>query len=290
MTLLAILITLGIERFYRNLDEYRELEWFSVWNRWVASHQSIQGEWVGAASALLTLFLPLLLVQQLSSWMASGGWLPELLFSVVVLVLSLGPRELRGQVEGVLESWSRGDVEGGILHAEGLLDGELPEGERHIVRALTEAVLVEANRRLFSVLFWFILLGPTGGLLVRLALQLEEAQRSGDEKPESLVVRINQLLAWPAAHLVAISYAMVGDFSSSFRRIREHAGDWNSNRAILTHAGLGAIRLDPPGEDARPREESRDLQEVWDALEMVRRSEVVWVTLLALLILSGYAQ
>ncbi len=290
MTLLAILITLGIERFYRNLDEYRNLEWFSLWNQWVARHQSIQGEWVGTASALLTLFLPLLLVHQLSSWMASGGWLPELLFSVVVLVLSLGPRDLRGQVEGVLESWSRDDIEGGILHAEGLLDGELPQCERNIVRALTEAVLVEANQRLFSVLFWFILLGPTGGLLVRLALQLEAAQSDGDGSPEPLVVRINQLLAWPAAHLAAISYAMVGDFPSSFRRIREHAGDWNSNHAILIHAGLGAIRLGPVKEKPSSLEDTRDLQEVWDALEMVRRSEVVWVTLLALLVLSGYTQ
>ncbi len=285
MTLLAILMTLGIERFYRILDEYRNLEWFSLWTHWVSSHQLIQGRWVGAVSALLTLFAPLLLVQQMHEWMVDGGWLPELLFSVVILVLSLGPRDLRGQVEGVLGNWSQGDIEGGILKAEGFLEDELPEGEQKIVRRLTEAVLVEANQRLFSVLFWFVLLGPAAGLLVRLGLLLEQIQRRDEEDPAlSMIEQLNKLLAWPSAHLVAISYAMVGDFMSSFRRILEHAGDWNSNSKILRHSGLGAIRLDPVADG----DGEVDLQEVWDALEMVRRSEVVWVAILALLILAGY--
>ena len=286
VTLLAILITLGIERFYRNLDEYRNLEWFSVWSNWVEAHQLVEGKWARAVSILLTLFAPLLLVQQLNVWMVEGGWLPELLFSIVLLVLSMGPRDLRAQVESILENWSQGDIEGGILKAEGLLDGELPEEEQKIVRTLTESVLVEANQRLFSVLFWFVLLGPAAGLLVRLGLMLEQMQRGDEEdSSQSMIEQFNKLLAWPPAHLVAISYAMVGDFSSSFRRILEHAGDWNSNSKILRHSGLGAIRL----EDDGVMTGTADLQEVWDALEMVRRSEVVWVALLAFLILAGYA-
>lgn len=282
MTLLAILITLGIERFYRILDEYRNLGWFSVWGHWVVRHQSVKGEWVGLAATLLILFIPLLLVEQLNWWMADGGWLPELLFSVVVLVLSIGPRDLRGQVESILESWSKDDVEGGLLHAEGMLDGDLPESRQGVVRALTESVLIQANSRLFSVIFWFALFGPAAGLLVRLGLMLEDIQSSNDGD-NTMIQQINHLLAWPPAHIVAISYAMVGDFSSAFRKIREHAGDWNSNSEILRNSGLGAIRLDPINHD-----EPANLQEVWDALEMVRRSEVVWVVFLALLILFGY--
>ncbi|MBC8519787.1 MAG: regulatory signaling modulator protein AmpE [Gammaproteobacteria bacterium] len=282
MTLLAILITLGIERFYRVLDEYRNLGWFSVWGRWVVRHQSVQGEWVGIATTLLILFVPLLIVEQLNWWMADGGWLPEMLFSVVVLVLSIGPRDLRGQVESILESWSKDDIEGGLLHAEGMLEGELPEDKQGVVRALTESVLIEANSRLFSVIFWFALFGPAAGLLVRLGLMLEDIQSSDDGEP-TMIQQLNQLLAWPPAHIVAISYAMVGDFSSSFHNIREHAGDWSSNSDILRNSGLGAIRLEPVKSS-----EPADLQEVWDALEMVRRSEIVWVTFLALLILFGY--
>ncbi len=283
MTLLAILITLGIERFYRILDEYRNLGWFSAWGHWVVRHQSVQGEWVGIATTLLILFVPLLLVEQLNWWMADGGWLPELLFSVVILVLSIGPKDLRGQVESILESWSKDDIEGGLLQAEEILDGELPEGKQGVVRALTEAVLIQANSRLFAVIFWFALFGPAAGLLVRLGLILENIQSSDGDDDSTMIKQINQLLAWPPAHIVAISYAMVGDFSSSFRRLREHAGDWNGNSDILRNSGLGAMRLEPVKES-----EPADIQEVWDALEMVRRSEIVWVSFLALLILFGY--
>ncbi|HIJ21550.1 MAG: regulatory signaling modulator protein AmpE [Gammaproteobacteria bacterium] len=297
MTLLSIIITLGIERFYRVLDDYRNLDWFARWSNWVAEHRSINSSRTSVIVTLLTLLLPLLLVHQLATWMADGGWLPELLFNMLILVLSLGPKDLRTQVETVIESWTQDDVEGGILHAEGLLEGELPEEKRGVIRKLTEAVLTEANPRIFTVLFWFILFGPAAALLVRLSLTLMELQKSEDDdfagSPTSLLIQINHFLAWPAAHLVAISYAVVGDFSSAMKRIIEHGGDWQRNRVVMLYAGLGAIRLDPLQEDQaelsveEEGQESAELQEVWDALEMVRRAEFAWIALLALLILTG---
>lgn len=281
MSLLAIIITLGIERFYAVLDAYRNLEWFARWGNWVEEHRTVNSPRGGLFSALLILLIPVLLVHQLGAWMADGGWLPELLFSVLVLIISLGPRDLRSQVESVLESWSREDVEGGILHAEGLLEGELPEQTQGVVRKLTEAVLTEANPRIFTVLFWFILFGPAAALLVRLALLLEMLQQ-GEEPRHDWLVQFNHLLAWPPAHLVAMTYALVGDFATAFRQILKRSGDWRHNHAVMSLAGLGAIRLEPVDET----EEGSDLQEVWDALEMVRRAEIAWMVLLALMVLS----
>ncbi len=286
MTLLAIIITLGIERFYTVLDEYRNLEWFARWGNWIEEHRTLNTPRGGVFTSLLTLLVPLLLVQQLGEWMADGGWLPELLFSILVLVLSLGPRDLRGQVESVLESWLKEDIEGGILRAEGLLqEGELPDSRAGVVRKLTEAVLTEANTRIFSILFWFILLGPAAALLVRLAHTLEYLQQGeeGKSAPQWLC-NLNHLLAWPAAHLVALSYALVGDFSVAFRQLLAHAGDWHHNRAVMVDAGVGAIRLGPV------EESEADLQEVRDALEMVRRAEIAWMVILALMVVAGIAE
>ncbi|MBT3197039.1 MAG: hypothetical protein HN344_04870 [Gammaproteobacteria bacterium] len=282
MTLLSIIFVLTIERYYRVLDEYRKLSWFTRWSLWVREHRELDSRLSGWVISLLTLLVPVLLVHQLAQWMADGGWLPELLFGMLILILSLGPRDLREQVESVLESWSSEDLEGGILHAEGLLDGELPEEKRGLIRKLTEAVLTEANPRIFGVLFWFLTVGPAAALLFRLARILEERQMGGEDEPPLLLVKMNHLLAWPAAHLLALSYALVGDFSSAFRRIVEHAGDWSRNHAVMRQAGVGAIRLDDP-----LAESDEDLQEVWDALEIVRRAEVAWVALMALLVLVG---
>ena len=284
MSLLAIIITLGVERFYAVLDEYRNLEWFARWGSWIEEHRTVNTPRGGVFTSLLTLLIPVLLAHQLGEWMADGGWLPELLFSVLVLIISLGPKDLRSQVESVLESWSREDVEGGILHAEGLLEGEIPEHPQGIVRKLTEAVLTEANSRIFTVLFWFILFGPAAALLVRLALVLEMLQQGGepDLRPNWLV-QFNHLLAWPPAHLVALTYALVGDFAAAFKQILKRSGDWRHNHAVMSLAGIGAIQLDPVNETGQ---QSADLQEVWDALEMVRRAELAWMVLLALMILS----
>ncbi len=285
MTLLAILIALGIERFYTVLDEYRGMAWFARWRSWVEGNRTLDRPYGGLFSTLLTVLVPLLIIQQLGEWMADGGWLPELLFSILVLILSIGPRDLRLQVESILESWSRDDMEGGILQSEGLLEGEIPEQKGRLIRTLTEAVLAEANPRLFSVLFWFILLGPAGAILVRMALTLEQLQRQTDGEVLERITLFNQLVAWPSAHLVALSYALVGDFISASRQLSQHGGDWSSNREAMIYVGIGAIRLDPVEDERQP-----DLQEVWDALEMVRRAEIVWMVLLALLVLVGVMQ
>ncbi len=284
MSLLAIIITLGIERFYAVLDEYRNLEWFARWGNWVEEHRTVNTPRGGGFTSLLTLLIPVLLAHQLGGWMADGGWLPELLFNVLVLIVSLGPRDLRNQVEAVLESWSREDIEGGILHAEGLLEGGIPDTERGVVRKLTEAVLTEANPRIFTVLFWFVLFGPAAALLIRLALMLEMLQQDEDEQfGTNWLVQLNQLLAWPSAHLVALTYALVGDFAAAFRQIMRRAGDWRQNCAVMSLSGMGAIQLEPV--DERDQSDA-DLQEVWDALEMVRRAEMAWMVLLALLVLN----
>lgn len=287
MSLLAIIITLGIERFYTTLDEYRNLEWFARWGNWVEAHRTIDSPRGGVFTSLLTLLIPVLLVHQLGEWMADGGWLPELLFSVLLLIISLGPKDLRAQVESILESWSKEDVEGGILRAEGLLEGEIPEQPHSIVRKLTESVLTEANARIFSVLFWFILFGPAAALLVRLAQLLELLQKNEDEDAPfspGWLVQFNHLLAWPSAHLVALTYALVGDFSAAIKELMKRAGDWRSNHAVMSQAGIGAIKLDPVDEES-PLIEA-DLQEVWDALEMVRRAEMAWMVLLAMMVIS----
>lgn len=284
MALLAIMITLGIEHFYQVLDEHRRLEWFARWGNWIEEHRTLNTPRGTLFTSLLTLLLPILLVHQLAVWMAEGGWLPELLFSVLILILSIGPKDLRRQVESVLESWSREDVEGGILHAEGLLQGEVPPHKGAVVRKLTETVLTEANSRIFTVLFWFVVLGPAAALLVRLGMVLEHLQQGerGDEAPH-WICEMNRLLAWPAAHLLALSYALVGDFSTAFKQFLQHAGDWHHNRLVMRESGMGAIRLEPVDLE---NDEDCDLQEVWDSLEMVRRAEVTWLVVLALMILS----
>jgi len=285
MSLLAIIITLGIERFYAVLDEYRNLGWFARWGNWVEEHRTVDSKRGSFFTLLLTLLIPVLLAHQLGEWMGDGGWLPELLFSVLVLIISLGPKDLRSQVESVLESWSKEDIEGGILHAEGLLEGEIPQQPHGVVRKLTEAVLTEANPRIFAVLFWFILLGPAAALMVRLSLILAELQQGeeGEAAPHWLT-QFNHFLGWPSAHLVALSYALVGDFSKAFKQMMKQAGDWKHNHAVMRHAGTGAIQLEPVDEEESLIE--TDLQEVWDALEMVRRAEMAWMVLLALMVIS----
>ena len=96
------------------------------------------------------------------------------------------------------------------------------------------------------------------------------------------------MLSWIPAHLVALSYAVVGDFSASLQALRKNMGDWAQNTRMLTCAGLGALRLQC-AEAHETDEEWNDFDraEIEEALDLVRRSEVLWMAALAVLILAG---
>ena len=75
MSLLAIIITLGIERFYAVLDEYRNLGWFARWGNWVEEHRTVDSKRGSFFTLLLTLLIPVLLAQQLESgWGMAAGY------------------------------------------------------------------------------------------------------------------------------------------------------------------------------------------------------------------------
>jgi AmpE protein len=294
MTLITVLISLFLERFLGTVDEVRRFDWFERYAGWFSG--VLRGRAVGALGVALLLAPALvgvwLLVELVDDVMLG---LLEILLGVAVLVFALGPRSLDKDVESLVEAQLVDDEERLWQNAAHITGDTLPEDPAERSRCVVESVFVEGHRRLFAVLFWFMLLGPLGAALYRLSAVLAGPQETYGAVRES-ARRWVALLDWAPARLTALGYALMGRFDDGLAVLRRlgprglpevEAG----NLELLRETGLESTgaseRLAELGEGEEAGAGVSVLLE--SALALVTRTLVVWVVVLALMTIAGWA-
>jgi membrane protein required for beta-lactamase induction len=221
------------------------------------------------------------------------GWNPMyLLFAVLVIFLCLGPRDLGAEVEEYCRALDDGDEETARRVLVELSEEERPwAGESGIAE---EAIFVQAPHRIFGVVFWFILLGPVGAWLFRISDLLRrraafEFAREPDAWRQVLpaVERVYGLLNWIPTRLAALGFALSGSFDEAVAGWRAHrqadAQPFRSgNDRLAARVGKGAMSgfLDqPPNSSGAAR----------NAMRLVSRTLFIWVTVIAVLTIFGWA-
>ncbi|MCK5091459.1 MAG: regulatory signaling modulator protein AmpE, partial [Gammaproteobacteria bacterium] len=158
MTLIALLTCLALEMFWQRADEYRRLDWLNQYTDWMLGRLE-KASWRDGAAGLVTVLLVPMLVVGTAQSVLAGVWLGllELIFGIVVLIYCLRFQSLDRLVDEYYEARGTEDE----VRTESIaieLTGESSISNDDVVKA----VLVQSNERLFSVVFWFILLGPLG--------------------------------------------------------------------------------------------------------------------------------
>jgi len=293
MALISILISLFAERFLGSLEAQRRFGWFTALSDWWQARLAGVRRWRGQLVVLAAVILPLLLTAVVYG-LLHELWSPfGFLFALLVLLYSLGPRDLEAEVEAFLEARERGDETAACWQAANLLEKSAPEDSRELTDEMVQTMLVAASERLFAVLFWFIFLGPVGALLYRLSWVLARWGAGQEEAVATAAERLHAILAWLPARIAALAYALSGNFVDGMHGWRHEAERWSDgDRGVLLATGLGALGY-PMGEAAETETEAVDLAEesrwVRDALSLVRRAVVLWLVVLAVATLSGWA-
>ena len=299
MKLIALFLALGAERLATHLFHLRELRWLQ------GIIDTVLG-WPGrlgalpptlAAAGLLVLMIAPVLWIRLTTIDALLG-LPYLAFSVVVLFLCLGPQDIGEQVDQWSEAVTSGDEELAAERGRALLDCD-PRPNRSIV----DAVFVQGNNRIFSVVFWFICFGPVGAWAMRMAdmlrrrsiLRRERIKESGDEslvaEAEPLVAateRVHAVLAFIPARLTALTYAVAGSFDRAWEAYsrpddREPADLGEENDRLLIDVGCAALVFSP---DAAS-DTAEEVQHAQAAKRLLLRALIVWVVVVAIITIAG---
>ncbi len=277
--LVAILLVAFVSHVLPDLARLRDFSWWRAWLRWLGPTESGVALAVGVGLPVLACALVHYALR--APWFGLIGFV----FAVIVLYYCWGPRDLERDVEAIDKA---PDSAARLAAAQALRrDGspsEVPFAAESLVAATFEAALA----RWFGVLFWFVLLGPVGALLYRFA-QLLAAEPGSDAS--GIARKFAALLDWLPAHLMALALALASNFDAVFSAWRDyhraHAhGYTHLDLGFLDAIGRASVVADVAADGSGDAQSP--LVALDDAMVLVRRVLVIWLTLIALIVLGGF--
>ncbi|HKS13630.1 MAG TPA: regulatory signaling modulator protein AmpE [Pseudomonas sp.] len=193
---------------------------------------------------------------------------------LLVLIYSLGRGDTKAALGPFRDAWRRGDQQGALHVAERDLGlaADSPEG---LLERVQGHLLWQAYQSFFAVIFWYFVLGPAAALAYRL---LDLSATHGQQA--ALKARAEQLrhvMDWVPVRVLALSFALVGNFMSVIRLMLVELLDWHTRAAVLV-AKVGRVADDVPPGDAGPQGLAT-LDSLW---ELLLRCAVLWYAAFAL--------
>jgi AmpE protein len=290
--LVAVVLAVVLGHTMPALAQIRRFEWFAAWQQWIGGR--LNSEPGNSLSGVLVVVLPpVLLLAALQLLLAPILFgLPALLLALAVLIACWGPRDLDRDVDALVQSESAAEID----QAARMLSPQIAEPDTG-GPALVDAVFRAALHRWFGVLLWFMLLGPAGALFYRLAQLADDNSPPSDQETPLGVLRL--VLEWPTAQLMTLALALAASFDAVLNAWR----DWHLQRNSWLVADIGFLYAaarasvvmelaEQARDDAAPSADSVAVLPaagaVRDAMSLVWRILVVWLTLLALLVLAGF--
>ena len=291
MNVLAIIAALLLEQ-WRPLAERKSVAGvLGGWAAWL--EQSFNGgeRRHGVVAWCVAVVPPVLATSLLALALREAHFILAAAFNVAVLYLTLGFRQFSHHFTTIQLAMKAGDVD----RAREALDtwrgaAGVVRSREEVIRLAIEEALLATHRNVFGVLLWYVVLGPAGAVLYRLAAYLAARWKGLGDFGE-FAQRVFHLIEWPAVRVTAAAFAVVGDFEDAVYCWRTQARGWpDPNAGVVLAAGAGAmgVRLGMPVhevEGVQPRAElgvgeGAETAFLDSAVGLVWRALVVLVTIL----------
>jgi AmpE protein len=295
MKLIALILGLALGHAATRRLKLRELRWFDPYFDFALARAG--GRSRPAAVVLLIVFLAIIVLPVL--WVSVMlqrtfiPWdLPYLLFAVFIVFLCLGPRDLGSEVDDYCDALDVGDHHEARRVLTELSESRQPGTDS--VELVEDAVFAQATNRIFGVAFWFVVLGPVGAWLFRVSDLLRrraafEAARQAPNVQAALpaIEIVHGVLALIPARLAALGYALAGSFDDAINCWRgqvrpEGLPIQEGNARIVAAVGKAAMKgfLEQPANSSAAARNS---------MRLVMRTLFIWITVIALMTLFGWA-
>ena len=285
MTLIIILLALAIELFVGVTSDFRQFGWFENYFQWLENKISHHTLWNSAFGVIITLAGPLLII-----WVVAGllerFLLFSFLFALAVLIYCFGQNFLNSELDEYIKALEEKDNEK-INELENKLfqPGDSDNEEQLFI----EQILVKTNERLFAVLFWFLVLGPFGALMYRLAVHLHVTQTDIHGGYSDSVHDLYNILNWPVARLLALGNALSGNLVDAIEAWREAESEsFQVNEEVIKTSGLGALQYRPGISSIDDSIENERYYWMQSLQGLLNRTLIIWLTIVGLISIAGW--
>lgn len=278
MTLFAILICIGIQRYFNlSIKEY--------WHVWLRSY--VQGLATVLAGIRLDnsyvktacIVLPLLVLMAGLEYVLHNVWfnLPNFALNIIVLFACLDVRKFHDGLGEYFHACEQGDQQAAFRYGLTFLDQEATDDLVTLSRAITRKLFLQADYSVFSLLFWYILAGPLGVLTYAVINFLAENRVVG------ATAQIKDVLDWIPVRLAGLSYALVGHFGYGFAYWRKHVlSGLEATRNFAYAAGLASLELGDGDVSLADATENRL------AIDLIDRALILWIAAIAVFTLVAW--
>jgi AmpE protein len=273
MNFLVLLLVVAVEKFS---SWRRRIQVDRPWLRQLRQFETRRGVPMNAWLVLILLVVvPCVILAMLLSLLHPIAYgLLALPVHLTVLVYSLGRGGVQAGLGPFRDACRRGDIEGAYLVAQRDLGVEADNTDS-LVLGVQQRFMWQAFEGFFSVVFWYVLLGPVVALGYRLnALVALHATR-----PElrERAAQIQHALDWLPARALAVTFGLVGDFVALNQALLGRLLDWEVSAAqLVTDVARSASEICPPSLD---EDGNAALDALW---QLLVRSAVFWYVVFAL--------
>ena len=263
------------------------------------SSQAIPQNRINGLIALLVCLIP--------AWWLTVLIIPEgpigLLFEAVILYLALGLNSLQQHAKQILQPLYTNDLPQARQALAQIVSRDTQQMDNEaICRAGTESVLEDGSDAVFAAIFWFIIAGAPGVVVYRLSNTLDAMWGYKTARFNHFgyfIAKFDDILNFVPARLTALSYALTGNWNNATRCWQQQGAFWESpNAGVVMAAGAGALGVRLGGADqyhgklkqradlgcgAKP-----DPDSLAQACQLVNRSTILWVIVVALITIPGW--
>lgn len=293
MVLVVFLIAYLVRR---RLDNLNAVSSDALWRRWFHQGGVVKaGGESGILKGFAVVAVPAILTALSVYILALYGWrVAAYPLEVLVLVLMMGTPGWRQSVEPYAQAWQRGDMQA----AWHCVQERLPAIERgaavspeamHL--SLSKALMLAVFQRFFLVAFWYAVGGIGLAIFVRGLVALAEQWPQAAARQRYF--RVCEWVSWVPVRLLSVTFGIAGDLSGwlgeSKAAITGITKRTSEVLMISANGSLTGYALDPAHFSRIHPDEwasfgGRSLSAVRDLLN---RSMLVWICLLALLVIAG---
>jgi len=223
-------------------------------------------------------------------------------FASIVLYLAIGWRSLVEHAKNIAKPLQANDIAQARQAVSFIVSRDTSQlDEEGISKAAVESVLENGADAVFAPIFWFCVAGIPGVFIYRLANTLDAMWGYKNERFLAFgwcAARLDDVLNYIPARLVALSYALAGQTKHGFNSWFQQGHQWDSpNAGPVMAAGAGALNVTlggaaTYGEDTHQRitlgvtaeqgGQKADARLIYSARTLLTKSLAVWLVALML--------